>query len=115
MKYLLTLWGDETGWADATPEQFAAVMAEYEEFDREATEAGVMLGGEGLQDSQSATTISLRGGKRLVTDGPFVETKEELGGYYLLEADDLDAAIELAARIPAARSGAVEVRPVVER
>ena len=114
MKYLLTLWGDETSWAEATPDQLAAVMEEYEEFGRAATQAGVMLGGEGLQDSQSTTQVTLRGGKRMVTDGPFVETKEQIGGYYLLDCKDLDEAIAWAEKIPAALKGTIEIRPVMD-
>ena len=92
----------------------AALMKEYEQFDRVAAEA--VRGGNALYPSSTATTVRVRGGKGgevVTTDGPFAETKEVLGGYYLLEAPDLDAAIALAARIPAAWTGCVEVRPVM--
>jgi hypothetical protein len=114
MKYLLTIYDDESGYADATPEDVQQVMAEYERFDREAAEAGVMLGGEGLQPSGTATTVRVRDGETLTSDGPFAETREQLGGYYLLDCRDLDEALGWAARIPGAASGAVEVRPVID-
>jgi hypothetical protein len=89
-----------------------AVMGEYFAI----SQAPGVSGGDQLQPAPTATTVRVQDGQTLTTDGPFAETKEELGGYYLFEADDLDAAIELAARIPAARlGGAIEVRPVVER
>ena len=89
-----------------------AIIGEY----MAISEAPGVTGGDQLQPPETATTVRVQDGKTLTTDGPFAETKEALGGYYLFEADDLDAAIELAARIPAARmGGAIEVRPVVER
>ena len=114
MKYLLTIYGDETGWDDMPPEEGRQVMAAYEQFTREITEAGAMLGGEGLQRSSTATTVRVRDGERLLTDGPFAETKEQLGGFYLLDCKDLDEAISWAAKIPGAQHGKVEVRPVME-
>jgi hypothetical protein len=111
MKYLCTIYDDETQWSDATPEQMAAVMAAYNAFGEEA--GGVILGGEGLQPTSSATTVRVRDGERVLSDGPFAETKEQLGGFYLLECDSLDEAIEWAAKIPGAATGSVEVRPVM--
>jgi hypothetical protein len=114
MKYMLLIYS-----ADA-PDEFAklsedeqnAVLGEYFAISQEA---GV-TGGDQLQPASTATTVRVQDGRTLNTDGPFAETKEELGGYYLFEADDLDAAIDVASRIPAARlGGAIEVRPVVER
>jgi hypothetical protein len=113
MKYLCTIYGDESGWGDATPDQMAAVMAAYNAFGDEARAAGVMLGGEGLELTSSATTVRVRDGERVLSDGPFAETKEQLGGYYLLECDSLDEAIDWAAKIPGAATGSVEVRPVM--
>jgi hypothetical protein len=113
MKYLLTIYGDESGWNDVTPEQSGQVMAAYEAFGRDATEAGVMLGGEGLQPTSTATTVRLRDGETVTSDGPFAETREQLGGYYLLDCRDLDDAIHWAARIPGAQQGSIEVRPVM--
>jgi len=114
MKYLLTIYGDESGYATATPEEVGQVMAAYEAFSRAATEAGVMLGGEGLQPSGTATTVRVRNGEALTSDGPFAETREQLAGYYLLECRDLDEAIGWARRIPGAQNGAIEVRPVMD-
>jgi hypothetical protein len=114
MRYLLSIYGDESGWNDATPEQVGAIMAAYGEFGEKAEAAGVMLGGEGLQPSATATTVRVRDDETLTTDGPFAETREQLGGYYLLECRDLDEAIGWAAQIPGARDGCVEVRPVMD-
>jgi hypothetical protein len=96
-----------------TPEQGAEIMAAYEAFGREAAAAGVLLGGDGLQPTSTATTVRVRDGERLLTDGPFAETREQLGGYYLVDVADLDAAISWAAKIPGAATGSVEVRPVM--
>ena len=114
MKYTLLLYGDESGWNDVTPEQSGQIMAAYEAFGRAATEAGVMLGGEGLQPTSTATTVRVRDGETVTSDGPFAETREQLGGYYLVDCRDLDDAISWAARIPGAQQGSVEVRPVMD-
>ena len=114
MKYLLTIYTDESGFAEATPEDVQAVMAAYEKFGRDASEAGVMLGGEGLQPSGTATTVRVRDGETITSDGPFAETREQLGGYYLLDCRDLDDALSWAARIPGAATGTIEVRPVMD-
>ena len=113
MKYMLLIYGggDDT-YASLSDDEQQAVFDEY----MAISEAPGVLGDDQLQPTSTATTVRVADGETLTTDGPFVEVKEALGGYYLLEADDIDAAIELAARIPAARmGGAVEVRPVVER
>ncbi len=89
-------------------------MEAYFAFSREAREADVMLGGEALQPTTTATTVRVREGKTLTADGPFAETREQLGGYYMLECPDLDEAIEWAAKIPGASHGSVEIRPLVE-
>jgi hypothetical protein len=114
MKYLLTIYGDESGYDQATPEDVQQLMAAYEEFGRAAAEAGVMLGGEGLQPSSTATTVQVRDGETVTSDGPFAETREQLGGYYLLDCRDLDEAIGWAARIPGAQAGTIEVRAVMD-
>jgi hypothetical protein len=114
MKYLLTIYGDESGFAEATPEDIQQVMSAYEAFGRAATEARVMVGGEGLKPSSTATTVKVRDGDTVTSDGPFAETREQLGGYYLLDCRDLDEAIGWAARIPGARTGTIEVRPVMD-
>jgi hypothetical protein len=112
MKYLCTIYGDESQMADVTPEQVNQVMEAYGAFGRDAGER--VLGGEGLQPSSTATTVRVRDGERMLTDGPFAETKEQLGGFYLLECGSLDEAIEWAAKIPGAQFGSVEVRPIMD-
>jgi hypothetical protein len=114
MKYLLTIYGEESNWTEATPEQVQAMLAEYGALSEAAQAAGVLVGGEGLQPASTATTVRVRDGETLSTDGPFAETREQLGGYYLLDCKDLDEAISWAARIPDARHGSVEVRPVMD-
>jgi hypothetical protein len=89
-------------------------MTAYNQFGRDAGAAGVLLGGEALEPTSTATTVRVRNGERSVMDGPFAETREALGGYYLLECADLDQAIEWASRIPGASRGCIEVRPIVE-
>jgi hypothetical protein len=113
MKYLCTIYGDESQWGSATPEQISEVLAAYGAFGEEAGQAGVILAGEGLEPTSAATTVRVRDGERVLSDGPFAETKEQLGGFYLLECDSLDEAIDWAAKIPGASSGSVEVRPVM--
>src|SRR4051812_9635549 len=113
MKFLAIIYNDESMYANATPEQIGAMFAAHGAFAEEAGKAGVLGGGEGLEPIAAATTIRVRDGERMLTDGPYAETKEQLGGYYLLECADLDAALEWAAKIPEAASGAVEVRPVM--
>jgi hypothetical protein len=115
MKYLLTIYADESKFSGSmTPEESGRMMADYGAFGEAAQAAGVLLGGEGLQPTATATTVRVRDGEALFTDGPFAETREQLGGYYLLECADLDEASRWAARIPHASIGAVEVRPVME-
>jgi hypothetical protein len=114
MRYLLTIYGDESGWNDIAPEAASAIMAAYGEFGQKAEAAGVLLGGEGLQSTSTATTVRVRDGETLTTDGPFAETREQLGGYYLLDCKDLDEAIGWATQIPGAQDGCVEVRPVMD-
>jgi hypothetical protein len=114
MNYMLQIYSGDasSAWEGLSEEEQNAVMGEYAGIYQTA---GV-TGGAQLQDASTATTVRVQDGRTLTTDGPFPETKEALGGYYLLEAADLDSAIELAARIPAARmGGAIEVRPVVQR
>ncbi len=113
MKYLCSIYGDESQWGSATPEQISQVMEAYGAFGEEAGQAGVILAGEGLEPTSAATTVRVRDGERMLTDGPFAETKEQLGGFYLLECNSLDEAIEWASKIPGAASGSVEVRPVM--
>jgi hypothetical protein len=114
MRYMLTLWGDESAWAGATSEQIAEEMGSYDAFTREVREAGALISGEGLDPTPTAKTLRVRGDVRDVTDGPFAETREQLGGFYVLECGDIDEAIAWAAKLPAAATGGVEVRPVME-
>jgi hypothetical protein len=113
-KYMLTLWGDESQWESWTPEQLQESMKVWGEYDREATAAGVLLGGEGLEPSPTAKTVRVRDDERIVSDGPFAETKEQLGGFYLLDCKDLDEAIEWAAKVPVPDDAPVEIRPVMD-
>jgi hypothetical protein len=112
MQYLLALFGDESGWDDVTPDEMRALMEPWNRFEQEVVDAGVKVADAGLQPSNTATTVKVgEGTDRIVTDGPFAETKEQLGGFYLLECKDLDEALEYARKIPF-EDGVVEVRPV---
>ena len=114
MKYMLTLISEEGGWDDVTPEQMQAEMSRWEAFGKELEQAGAFIAGEGLQESATATTIRIQGdGERVVTDGPFAETKEQVGGFYLLECENLDEAIAWAKKVPLS-GGGIEVRPVMD-
>ena len=115
MKFVLALFADESGWENVTPEDMQQGMEPWNRFERELYESGAHIAGEGLRPSSEAKTVKLvDGGDPIVSDGPFAETKEQLGGFYLIEAADLDEAMEWAARIPSSRHGAIEVRPVMD-
>jgi hypothetical protein len=113
MKFLLLIYGNEAYWDTLTEPDRNQVMTEYTDFTRSIAQSGHLRGGNELQPTPKATTVRVRDKKKVVTDGPFAETKEQLGGYYLVEAKDLEEAIALAARIPSARWGSVEVRPII--
>lgn len=116
-KYAALIYGPSEDEGQGSEEVWAQVMAEYTEFGEKAGAAGVIAGGEALEDTNTATTIHVKGGKDgevVHTDGPFAETKEVLGGFYLLDCADLDEALHWAAQIPGAWHGKVEVRPVME-
>ena len=113
MKYLCLIYDQEQKWAQYTKEQGDAMNREYFSFTDDIKKSGHMLGGEALEPTHSATTVRVRNGKVSTTDGPFAETKEQLGGYYLIEAKDLNDAIQVASRIPGAKTGSVEVRPIM--
>jgi hypothetical protein len=114
MRYMFSLFGEEGGWQDTSPEDMKAEMDRWEAFGREAVEAGVMVAGDALQESDTATTLRIQPqAEPLVSDGPFAETKEQLGGYYVLDCKDLDEALAWARKIPLS-SGAIEVRPVMD-
>ena len=108
MKYLLLIYENEARFAKGFD---PAEMAEYGAFGKEFEKS--IVGGNALQPTATATTVRIRDGKRLTTDGPFADTKEQLGGYYLIEAKDLDHAVHLAGKIPGARHGSIEVRPIM--
>jgi hypothetical protein len=114
MRYLALIYGEEIDMAAIRTEATRTMMAEYNRFGEDATKAGVLLGGDALQPTSTATTVRVRNNQLLTTDGPFAETKEALGGYYVLDCKDLEQAIEWAARVPGAATGSVEVRPIVE-
>jgi hypothetical protein len=111
MKYMLLIYSDEKSW---TSDEREHCYAESTQLTHELNARGQFLAASPLEPVATATTVRVRGGQRLVTDGPFAETREQLGGYFLIEAGDLNEAISIAARIPAARKGTVEVRPIME-
>ncbi|HEY6270257.1 MAG TPA: YciI family protein [Candidatus Acidoferrum sp.] len=115
MQYLLLIYRSESEMAKLSSAEMAAMYGEYGKFTQEITDSGNYVGGNPLKPTTTATTVRVRDAKRVVTDGPFAETKEQLGGYYLIEAKDLDQAISIAARIPGARVGSIEVRPIMPR
>jgi hypothetical protein len=113
MQYLLMIYRSEADLAKMDAAARQKMTAEYGTFTQSIIQSGHFKAGDGLQPTTTATTVRVRDGKTLTTDGPFAETREQLGGYYLVEAKDLDTALGIAARIPGARDGSVEVRPVM--
>ena len=114
MKYICLIYDEEKKAAAMTKAEGDAFMGEYFAFTEGIKKSGQYVSGEALQPVQSATTVRVRDGKMSTTDGPFAETKEQLGGFYLITANDLDEALQVASKIPSARIGSVEVRPVVD-
>jgi hypothetical protein len=114
MRYIALIYTDESRDATQTPEQQQATMAAYYAFGDAATKAGVMGTGDALEGTNMATTVRVRNGELMTTDGPFAETKEQLGGFYILNCKDLDEAVKWAAKIPASEYGSIEVRPIIE-
>ena len=114
MKYLCLIYVNEANRANYSKEEGEAMFGEYMAFTEDIRKSGHMIGGEALQPTQTATTVRVRNGKVSTTDGPFAETKEQLGGYYLIEARDLNEAIQVASKIPGSRSGSVEIRPIMD-
>jgi len=112
MQYLLMLYADENGWSNLTPDQQQQGMAAYTAYTEALKKAGVLQGSNRLQPVATATTVRVANGKSQVLDGPYVESKEQLGGYYLIDVADMDAALAWAARCPGASHGTIEVRPV---
>jgi hypothetical protein len=113
MNYLLLIYRSEAGLSQMTPTDRKQVTAAYGAFTQSIVQSGHFKGGDGLQPTSTATTVRVREGKTLATDGPFAETREQLAGYYMIDAKDLDTAIGIAARIPNAKDGSVEIRPVM--
>ena len=112
MQYLLLIYRNEAEVEAMKPAEAEAMMLAFREYTQAIVQSGHFKAGERLRPVSTATTVRVREGRTLTTDGPFAETREQLGGYYLVEAKDLDEAIDLAARIPSARQGSVEVRPI---
>ena len=115
MQYLLLINDDESQWGAMPEDERNAIYAEYGTYTEELQSRGILVGANQLQPGDTATVVHVEDGKTLTTDGPFAETKEVLGGYYLIDVDTLDEALEWAARIPSARYGHIEVRPIVMR
>jgi hypothetical protein len=113
MKYLCLIYEAESQWNAMSEAEMGAVLGEYGTFTRDIVASGHMVSGEALTPVHTATTVRVRNGKVTTTDGPFAETKEQLGGFYLIEARDLNEAIQIGGRIPTAKTGCVEVRPVM--
>ena len=114
MQYMLLIYGDERFWANASPEELQSVMSAYNAYTKAIVDAGVFVAGAPLEDTQSATTVRVLDGRTQTIDGPFAETKEQLGGYYLIDVPDADEALRWAARCPGASRGSIEVRPVAQ-
>ena len=112
MQYLLMIYSNEAEYAKIDPATSKKIMGEYEAFTKEIIQNGNFKAGDRLQPTTTATTVRVKDGKVMTTDGPFAETREQLGGYYLVEAKDLDTALGIAAKIPGARYGSIEVRPI---
>jgi hypothetical protein len=112
MQYMALIYADQEAWAEFSDEERESAYELYRAFARDAEAAGVLAGGDELAPTRDATTVRVRSGETLVTDGPYAEVKEALGGYFLVECESMDEALDWAARIPGAEHGAVEVRPV---
>ena len=113
MQYMLLIYGDQDGWKSRTEEENGQLMQDYMQFTQELEQSGALVDGNALQPTDTSTTVRVRNDETLTTDGPFAETKEQLGGYYLVDVGSLDEALEWAAKIPGAWHGSVEVRPVM--
>jgi len=112
MQYLLLIYDNEAAMGAASESAMKSMMEEYRTFTQGIIQSGNFKAGDALQPTSNATTVRVRNGKTLTTDGPFAETREQLGGYYLIEAKNLDEATAIAARVPSAKSGSIEVRPI---
>ena len=114
MQYLLMIYSAEDAGPQPGTDEFMQMLGEYQKFTDEVEANGVLVGGEPLESITTATTVRVRDGQSHITDGPFAETKEALGGYYLLDCQDLDEAIKYAAKIPSAAYGSIEIRPIMQ-
>jgi hypothetical protein len=114
MRYMLLIIGDEAAYADRSPDEQAASLERWSEYTQALVDAGAFVAGDGLQPSSTATTLRLENGERVLTDGPFAETKEQVGGFYTVECKDLDEAIDWAAKMPTAEGFTIEIRPVMD-
>src|SRR5689334_18407622 len=114
VRYALLLYGDEAAWEAVPEDQREGIYRRYRELGEWLTERGWMRGGDELASASTATCVRVEGGRTVATDGPFTETKEQLGGFYLIECDNLDQAMDVASRVPLAERGTVEVRPIVD-
>jgi hypothetical protein len=112
MQYMLILAADPEAWIDNDPAD-DGVIDDWMLYTRALADAGILIAGHGLHGTETATTVRVRSGERVVTDGPFIESKEHLIGYYVIDADNLDVALEWAAKVPNARIGSIEVRPIL--
>ena len=112
MQYLLLIYHNETQWENLSPPQHASIYQEYRDLIQSLAAAGKYIAGDELKPTTTATTVRVRDGRQTITDGPFAETKEQLAGYFLVNGSDLDEAIAIAAQIPSARDGSIEIRPV---
>jgi hypothetical protein len=113
MQYMLLIYNEPAAWMTMSEAEQGAVFAEYGSFTEELKASGKLVGGDALQPATTATSVRIRNGETLTTDGPFAETKEVLGGYYLIDVETIDEALEWGAKIPGAKYGTIEVRPIV--
>jgi len=113
MKYLCLIYDDESIWQQMSQDEMGKMLGEYNAFGDDIKASGHYLGGHALQPTTTATTVRVRNGKTITSDGPFAETKEQLGGFYMIEAKDLNDALQVGARIPGAKLGSIEVRPIM--
>ena|SRR5579859_7009977 len=114
MRYMFLIYTNESTDASATPAEQEQSMKDYDAFGKEAESRGLLLAGDALHPTSTATTLRVRDSKTLTTDGPYVETKEQLGGFYILNCKDINEAIEMGSKIPGARHGSIEIRPIME-
>ncbi|HEY4132878.1 MAG TPA: YciI family protein [Gemmatimonadaceae bacterium] len=112
MQYLLLIYENELNWGKLTPPEAGSILGQYVKLTEGLSQSGHYKGGNPLEPTRTATTVRVQNGKVQTTDGPFAETREQLGGYFLIDANDLDEAIGIAARIPAAATGSIEIRPI---